>query len=333
MKQSQKNSKMSAIEVTELTKQFSNLTAVDHISFTVESGEVFGFLGPNGAGKTTTINILCTLLLPTSGRALVNNYDCIKEPAKVRSSIGLVFQDTTLDTGLTAYENLKFHGYLYNMDKKTIEKRIDEMLRLVELTDRKDDIVKKFSGGMKRRLEIARGLLHYPKVLFLDEPTLGLDPQTRNLIWEFVFELRKKENVTIFMTTHYMEEAEGCDRIAIIDHGKIIALGSPAELKKMLRGDIVRLKTYNNKLTSEEIRGRFGYQTTEEDGTIRIVVDEGDRFIPILIKEITQKIISVSLQEPTLNDVFLHLTGRTIRTEETSDSDAMKEWVRQYRRH
>ncbi|MEW6409967.1 MAG: ATP-binding cassette domain-containing protein [Nitrospirota bacterium] len=324
---------MAAIEVTELTKRFNNLTAVDHISFTVESGEVFGFLGPNGAGKTTTINILCTLLLPTSGRALVNNHDCIKEPAKVRSAIGLVFQDTTLDTGLTAYENLRFHGYLYNMDKKTIGKRVDEMLRLVELTDRKDDIVKKFSGGMKRRLEIARGLLHYPKVLFLDEPTLGLDPQTRNLIWEFVFELRKKENVTIFMTTHYMEEAEGCDRIAIIDHGKIIALGSPAGLKKMLRGDIVRLKTYDNKLALEEIQERFGYQTTEEDGTIRIVVDEGDRFIPILIKEMTQKIISVSLQEPTLNDVFLHLTGRTIRIEETSDSDAMKDWVRQYRRH
>ncbi len=324
---------MAAIEVTELTKRFNNLTAVDHISFTVESGEVFGFLGPNGAGKTTTINILCTLLLPTSGRALVNNHDCIKEPAKVRSAIGLVFQDTTLDTGLTAYENLRFHGYLYNMDKKTIGKRVDEMLRLVELTDRKNDIVKKFSGGMKRRLEIARGLLHYPKVLFLDEPTLGLDPQTRNLIWEFVFELRKKENVTIFMTTHYMEEAEGCDRIAIIDHGKIIALGSPAGLKKMLRGDIVRLKTYDNKLALEEIQERFGYQTTEEDGTIRIVVDEGDRFIPILIKEMTQKIISVSLQEPTLNDVFLHLTGRTIRIEETSDSDAMKDWVRQYRRH
>ena len=195
------------INVRNLSKQFKTLQAIDNISFSIMEGEVFGFLGPNGAGKTTTINILCTLLSPTSGGAEIAGFDCANNPDKVRTSIGLIFQDTTLDAGLTAYENLKFHAYLYNLDNKLTEIRIDEMLAVVELQNRKHDLIKNFSGGMKRRLEIARGLLHYPRVLFLDEPTLGLDPQTRNTIWDFINGLRKKEKITVFMTTHYMEEA------------------------------------------------------------------------------------------------------------------------------
>src|SRR5512142_599562 len=232
---------MSIITVQNLSKQFKTLKAVDDISFSVDEGEVFGFLGPNGAGKTTTISILCTLLSPTAGSSQIAGYDCVKNPDEVRAAIGLIFQDTTLDSGLTAYENLKFHAYLYNLDRKLTERRIDEMLEVVELQGRKHDLIKTFSGGMKRRLEIARGLLHYPRVLFLDEPTLGLDPQTRNTIWDFIEMLRKKEKITVFMTTHYMEEAENCGRIAIIDHGRIIALDTPRKLKEMLHGDIITL--------------------------------------------------------------------------------------------
>src|SRR5512135_873911 len=230
---------MSIITVQNLSRQFKSLTAVDGISFSVNEGEVFGFLGPNGAGKTTTIGILCTLLSPSSGTAAIAGFDCTKNPDRVRAAIGIIFQDTTLDSGLTAYENLKFHAYLYNLDSRLTEKRIDEMLGVVELFGRKNDPIKNFSGGMKRRLEIARGLLHYPRVLFLDEPTLGLDPQTRNTIWEFITTLRQRERITVFMTTHYMEEAENCGRIAIIDHGSIIAEDTPAELKKTVHGDVV----------------------------------------------------------------------------------------------
>src|SRR5512142_2064781 len=237
---------MSIITVQNLSKQFKTLKAVDGISFDVQEGEVFGFLGPNGAGKTTTINILCTLLSPSSGSAAIAGFDCTKDPDRVRTAIGIIFQDTTLDVGLTAYENLKFHAYLYNLDRPLAEKRIDEMLGVVELQGRKRDLIKNFSGGMKRRLEIARGLLHYPRVLFLDEPTLGLDPQTRNRIWDFITALRKKEKITVFMTTHYMEDAENCDRIAIMDHGKIIADGTPVSLKGTVRGDIIHIVTADN---------------------------------------------------------------------------------------
>ncbi len=220
------------IKVENLTRRFNGITAVDNISFEVEEGTIFGFLGPNGAGKTTTINILCTLLSPTSGKAQIAGHDCMKESAAVRKAIGIVFQDTTLDKDLTAYENLIFHAYLYNVPKDEMKQRVSDVLRFVGLHERKDDLVKKFSGGMKRRLEVARGLIHRPRVLFLDEPTLGLDPQSRTSLWEFITELPKKHNVTIFMTTHYMEEAEVCNRIAIIDKGKIIAMGSPEELKR-----------------------------------------------------------------------------------------------------
>ena len=324
---------MPIITVNNLSKKFKSLTAVDDISFSVNEGEVFGFLGPNGAGKTTTINILCTLLSPTSGAAAIAGHDCVGEPEPVRSAIGLIFQDTTLDSGLTAYENLKFHAYLYNLDRKLTEKRIDEMLGVVELTARKNDLIKNFSGGMKRRLEIARGLLHYPRVLFLDEPTLGLDPQTRNTIWEFINTLRQREKITVFMTTHYMEEAENCGRIAIIDHGKIIAEGTPAKLKEMVRGDIVRVSTDDDRKAIAEIKDLFDIAAREENGGLFLETERGEEFIPKLIHSLTMKTRSVSLEKPTLNDVFLKLTGRTIRDDVlTGDKEVTREFVRSHRR-
>ena len=235
---------MSIIQVEQLTKRYGSITAVDDISFEVEEGSIFGFLGPNGAGKTTTINILCTLLSPTSGRAFIAGHDCMREPSEVRKAIGIVFQDTTLDKDLTAYENLIFHAYLYDVPKSEMKERVEGVLKFAELFDRRNDLVKKFSGGMKRRLEVARGLIHQPRVLFLDEPTLGLDPQSRSNLWESITELPKSRNVTIFMTTHYMEEAEVCDRIAIIDNGKIIVMGTPEELKKTIGGDVVSMSNY-----------------------------------------------------------------------------------------
>lgn len=220
------------INVTELTKTFNSFTAVDHISFSVAAGEIFAFLGPNGAGKSTTINMLTTLLRPTNGKIILNGYDPVVTPHKVRQSFGIVFQDPSLDEDLTAWENMDYHGILYGISKDIRTKRIKELLKIVELWDRRKDQVKKFSGGMKRRLEIARGLLHHPKILFLDEPTLGLDPQTRSLIWNYIKGLNQSEGTTIFLTTHYMEEAERvANRIAIIDHGKIIVRGTPDELK------------------------------------------------------------------------------------------------------
>ena len=323
---------MSVIEVQNLVKRFNGLKAVDDISFDVEEGSIFGFLGPNGAGKTTTINILCTLLSPTSGKAFVNGHDCEKEPSEVRRSIGLVFQDTTLDKDLTAYENLAFHAYLYSVKRSEIKPRVDEALRFVGLYDRKDDLVKKFSGGMKRRLEVARGLIHRPKVLFLDEPTLGLDPQSRANLWGYITELPKLHDVTIFMTTHYMDEAEVCDRIAVIDHGKIIAEGSPAELKKTVGGDVIYLNTTDNEKTKAEIKRLFNLDPKETDRELYITTERGDAFIPELIRGLSETVLSVRLQRPTLNDVFLKLTGKEIREEEATGLTGIKEEVRAYRR-
>lgn len=324
---------MPIINVHNLSKHFKAIRAVDGISFSVNEGEVFGFLGPNGAGKTTTINILCTLLTPTDGQAEIAGFDCVRNPDKVRASIGLIFQDTTLDTGLTAYENLRFHAYLYNLDRKLTERRIDEMLAVVELQGRKHDLIKNFSGGMKRRLEIARGLLHYPRVLFLDEPTIGLDPQTRNTIWDFINTLRKRENITVFMTTHYMEEAEHCNRIAIIDHGKIIALDTPTRLKDMVHGDVVRIVTVDNERAGREIETAFPVTVREENGGLSLEVERGEEFVPKLIRALTVKTLSVSIQKPTLNDVFLRLTGRTIRDEALQNGKAVtREFVRSHAR-
>lgn len=313
-------------------KRFGGITAVGGISFEVEENTIFGFLGPNGAGKTTTINILCTLLAPTSGSASLNGHDCYRESSAVRKSIGIVFQDSSLDKDLTARENLLFHAYLYNVEKAERHQRVGAALRFAGLIERADDLVKTFSGGMKRRLEVARGLIHRPKVLFLDEPTIGLDPQSRANLWEFITELPKKNDITIFMTTHYMEEAEVCDKIAIIDKGRIIASDSPQELKKIVGGDVIYLKTADNKKAIEEIRSLFGVDASEKDGEIFIPSLKGDAFIPALIREIGERVLSVRMQRPTLNDVFLKLTGKEIREETASAGDDIKEAVRSYRR-
>ncbi|MCK5426622.1 MAG: ATP-binding cassette domain-containing protein, partial [Thermodesulfovibrionia bacterium] len=304
---------MPIIKVQNLVKRFGALTAVHDVSFEVEEGTIFGFLGPNGAGKTTTINILCTLLLPTSGHASIAGYDCTREPSEVRKSIGIVFQDMTLDKDLTAYENLMFHAYLYNVKRTEMQKRIHDALNFVGLYERRNDLVKKFSGGMKRRIEVARGLIHRPRVLFLDEPTLGLDPQTRANLWEFIVGLPQKHNVTIFMTTHYMEEAEVCDRIAIIDNGNIIAMGTPEELKKTMGGDVIYIKTSDNTKAKLEIEKLFHVKVSEKDNELFLTSLRGDACIPEIIKALGETVQSVRLQRPTLNDVFLKMTGKEIR--------------------
>lgn len=304
---------MAIIKVQDLVKRYNGTEAVRGVSFEVKDGETFSFLGPNGAGKTTTINILCTLLGFDSGAAEVNGYDCKREAHKVRSSIGLVFQEVTLDNELTAYENLKFHCYMYNMEKRLAEERIDEILHVVGLSERRDDLVKKFSGGMKRRLEIARGLLHRPKVLFLDEPTLGLDPQTRSHVWEFITRLKKSEGNTVFMTTHYMDEAEVSDRIAVIDRGRIIAFGSPDELKRGLKGDTIYLKTSDDAKASSEIEDKFNVKPRRIEGGLALMVESGEKFIPRLFERLETGIVSVNLKRPSLEDVFINLTGREIR--------------------
>lgn len=323
---------MSIIKVENLSKKFDGLTAVDDISFEVNEGTIFGFLGPNGAGKTTTINILCTLLAPTSGKASIAGHDCLKESSEVRKAIGIVFQDTTLDKDLTAYENLQLHAYLYDVKRNEIKNRIDDALHFVGLYERKDDLVKKFSGGMKRRLEVARGMIHRPRVLFLDEPTLGLDPQTRSSLWEFIVGLPIKHNVTIFMTTHYMEEAEVCDNIAIIDNGKIIASGTPEELKKTVGGDVIYIRTSDNEKARVEIEQLFDLSVSEKDNELFLTTLKGDACIPEIIKAIGEKVLSVRLQRPTLNDVFLKMTGKQIRELNGTAEDTVKEAVRAYRR-
>lgn len=319
---------MNIIEVKNLVKRFNKIVAVDHISFEVKKGEIFGFLGPNGAGKSTTINILSTLLSPSEGTAVINNFDILKDRDNVRKSIGLVFQDPSLDDRLTAEENLRFHAKLYGVPKNEYKKRMEEVLRLVDLWDRKDDIVKTFSGGMRRRLEIARGLIHYPQVLFLDEPTLGLDPQTRSHLWEYILKLKNEKNMTIFMTTHYMNEAEYCDRIAIIDYGKIVALDTPKNLKKQVGGDIIRISSSEKDKIKKEIEEKYKKIPKEENGILQFEVIEGEKFLARLFNELEAKIEFIELHKPTLDDVFLSLTGRAIREQEWSSKDSMREHLR-----
>lgn len=323
---------MSIIAVENLTRTFGALTAVDTVSFTVEPESIFGFLGPNGAGKTTTINILCTLLSPTNGRASIDGFDCIRDSGAVRERIGIVFQDNTLDKELTAFENLLFHAHLYGVPRAVRKERVEEALKFAGLSDRRNDQVKKFSGGMKRRLEVARAIVHQPKVLFLDEPTLGLDPQSRNSLWEFIGRLPSERGVTIFMTTHYMEEAEICNRIAIIDKGKIIAEGSPDELKKMVGGDVIYLKTNDNHEAIRLLHDDMGIFAEEREGEVFLSAARGDACIPKIIGALADRVIAVRLQRPTLNDVFLKLTGRAIRPENVSGSDSVRDAVRSYRK-
>ncbi len=315
---------MDMISVDGLTKRFKSLEAVKGVSFSVAEGEIFGFLGPNGAGKTTTINMLCTLLRPTAGGATVNGHDIARERSQVRRSIGLVFQDTTLDDYLSAEQNLTFHAYAYGVPRSLRRERTRELLTMVELWDRRKESTRTYSGGMKRRLEIARGLLHHPRVLFLDEPTLGLDPQTRHRIWEYILELRERERLTIFLTTHYMDEAEHCDRIAVIDHGAIAALDTPDRLKDAVGGDVVTLKAEDNEAASQELNQRFGVSPQVQDGTVTFKVERGEEFLPKLVRGLSTPLLSVGVRRPTLEDVFLNLTGHVIRDEEADPYSLMR---------
>ena len=369
------------MKLKELTKVFDkDVKAVNGISFTVTKGEILGFLGPNGAGKTTTLNMLSTLLKPTSGTAKINGNDVQKEPDAVRRSIGYVFQDTTLDIELTGKENLDFHGRLYGLDRVTREKRVKEVLELVKLTDRADGLVKTYSGGMKRRLEIARGLLHHPEVLFLDEPTLGLDPQTRRSIWEHILTLNEEKKITVILTTHYTEEADYlCNRILIIDSGKVVVLDTPDNLKARLQGDVVSLTVKNQKLieklrpnlenkewvhkinivaagnnyaamsrmmhvtptdssetqTKSESKNNENQKSEKNlqlDGKkcprcLNLLLDNGGHRIPEIVKIAAEAGItleSVELRKPTLDDVFLSVTGRNIREQEGSFIDMVR---------
>jgi ABC-2 type transport system ATP-binding protein len=311
----------SIITAEDLVKAYGPVTAVDGVTFEVEEGEVFGFLGPNGAGKTTTISMLCTLLNPTAGRATVNGFDVERERDKVRASIGIVFQDPSLDQYLTGQENMRFHAAVYGVPRETARPRIDELMKIVDLYDRRRDQVLTYSGGMRRRLEVARGLVHYPSVLFLDEPTIGLDPQSRKHLWGYVLDLARKENITIFLTTHYLDEAEHCNRIAIIDHGKIIALDTPEGLKRSIGGDALTVKTSDDDKAMKLLKNKLKLDPhAVASGGIHVAVRNGDAAIPKILKAMPMQVHSVTLTRPTLDDVFIELTGRQLRDEQ---GDAM----------
>lgn len=323
--------KTQIIEIKNLTKQFNGLTAVDAIDLSIDEGELFGLLGPNGAGKTTAISMLSTILKPTSGSARLCGFDVMKKQDAVRKCIGIVFQDPSLDDELTGWENLDFHGRLYGMDKKTRRERIEDVLALVELEDKAKNLVRTYSGGMKRRLEIARGLMHRPKVLFLDEPTLGLDPQTRRRIWEYIEKMNKEEKITIILTTHYIEEANYlCDRVAFMDQGKIIVMDTPKNLINKMGGDSIYLKM--SKEDAEKILPRLERQKWTKkiknvDGSLCMNVENAERLIPKIIstaQKLGAVIESVETHKPTLEDVFIHYTGRKIREEEASEKDGWR---------
>jgi ABC-2 type transport system ATP-binding protein len=307
-----------AIEVSDLHKSFGEVEAVRGVSFEVAAGEVFGFLGPNGAGKTTTINMLCTLARPTAGSARVAGHDVVRERDDVRRHIGLVFQDPTLDGYLTAEQNLRLHAELYGVDSALVPGRMRQVLEMVGLWERRDATVMTFSGGMRRRLEIARGFLHSPRVLFLDEPTIGLDPQTRSSIWRYIAQLQEREEITIFMTTHYMDEAEFCDRIAIMDQGQIVALDTPEALKAQVGADRVRIQTEDDEASIAALAERFGLEATMSEAAVTFFVPSGEEFVPRLFAELGIGIRSVSVSRPTLDDVFMSHTGTTIRDAEES---------------
>ena len=300
------------IKTEGLTKKYGKITAVEGLNLKVEEGEIFGLLGPNGAGKTTLISMLCTILKPTSGRAWVNGFDIVKESGKVRKSIGIVFQQPSVDDLLKGRENLAMHNLLFGVPRSIRKQRIDEVLSIVNLEKRADDLVNTYSGGMRRRLELARGIMHHPKILFLDEPTLGLDPQTREHIWEYIVNLAEKERMTVMLTTHYMEEAEQlCDRVAIIDYGKIVALDSPDTLKNKIAGDVVKIKQKIRDI--ETIKGLdYVKSVQEKDGLLYLSIKNASSHLQDLLTR-TGPIDFVEVRSGTLNDVFLHYTGREIR--------------------
>ncbi len=318
-----------AIAVTDLVKTYGEVRAVRGVSFEVGTGEVFGFLGPNGAGKTTTINMLCTLAKPTSGRALVAGHDVVRERDDVRRHIGLVFQDPTLDGYLTAAQNLRLHAELYGVQSDLVKPRMQQVMEMVGLWERRDVTVATFSGGMRRRLEIARGLMHSPRVLFLDEPTIGLDPQTRRSIWSYIRELQEREEITIFMTTHYMDEAEWCDRIAIMDHGEVVALDSPETLKAGVGADRVTIHTDDDAAAIDTLREQFDIEARIVEGAVVFGVASGEEFVPRLFADFRVPIRSVAVSRPTLDDVFMSYTGTTIRDAEEDAGKARNRMMMQ----
>jgi ABC-2 type transport system ATP-binding protein len=303
-----------AVETSNLTKRYDEIVAVDALDLKIDEGEIFGLVGPNGAGKTTTLSMLSTLLKPTSGTARVNGYDIVEQSADVRRSIGIVFQDPSSDDVLTGRENLYLHALMFGVPKHQRKERIQRVLELVDLQDRANDVVKKYSGGMRRRLELARGLLHNPRVLFLDEPTLGLDPQTREHIWEYVENLVKTEKVTVIITTHYMDEADRlCNRVAIIDHGHVVALDTPSALKSKVGGEVIRLRTKSPKL--EQIKELDYVLSVNQSGsTLLLTVKNASAHLQEILS-LVGEVGSVEVRSPTLNDVFLNYTGREIREE------------------
>jgi ABC-2 type transport system ATP-binding protein len=325
------------IEVTDLTRRFGTFTAVDAVSFAVEPGEIFGFLGPNGAGKSTTINMLCTLLKPTRGTATINGFDVSDDQDEVRRSIGLIFQDPTLDERLTGWQNLQFHAMLYDVPQRVFEQRAKELLEMVGLSDRVKHSVAAYSGGMKRRLEIVLGLLHHPTVLFLDEPTIGLDPQTRRHIWDYLQSMRDAEGLTIFLTTHYMDEADICDRIAIIDHGNVVACDTPGGLKTAVGRDVVTMHTTDDAAAATALRG-IGLTCDSNANGLRVETERGDQLVPRLLRTVdraagTDAVTSVSVERPSMEDVFIQLTGKTIRDEGASENEKMRSMAMQHGGH
>lgn len=317
------------IEARGLVKRYGDFTAVKGIDLEVREGEIFGFLGPNGAGKSTTIKMLTTIVHLTDGLARVAGHDVAEETDAVRSALGIVFQDPTLDIGLSAWENLYLHGMLYGLSRTEIRERADAVLAMMELQERRKDLVKTFSGGMKRRLEIARGLMHRPKVLFLDEPTVGLDPQTRARIWDYVKSLRDENGLTIFMTTHYMDEAEHCDRIAIMDQGEIIALDTPDNLKRSVGNDVITLQTEDDAQAIAALSANFSITARSVQGGVQFDAENGETFLPQLLARNLFHVTSLNLRKPTLDDVFMLLTGRTIREEDLGARDQLREALRQ----
>ncbi|MCC6180113.1 MAG: ATP-binding cassette domain-containing protein [Chloroflexi bacterium] len=305
---------MDRIQVDNLVRRYGARVAVDGVTFGVGEGELFGFLGPNGAGKSTTINMLCTLLRPTTGRASVCGYDIVRQASQVRRSIGIVFQTPSLDERLSASENLELHARIYNMPRSVWAGRREQLLRLVELWDRRNDLVGTLSAGMRRRVEVARGLLHHPKVLFLDEPTAGLDPVSRERLWSYLLELRAREGVTLFLTTHYLDEADRCDRVAIVDHGRITALDAPECLKGLVGGDLVTIEAADVHVAAANLRARFGLQPIHEHGNLVVEVAAGAQLIPRLVMELGVPIQAISVRRPTLDHVFLRLTGNSIHS-------------------
>ena len=321
-----------SISVRGLSKRYGEIEAVRGIDFEVAPGEIFGFLGPNGAGKSTTISMLCTLVKPTGGSATVAGFDVNRERDGVRRNIGLVFQDTTLDTYLTAEQNMRLHAELYGVPRELVGPRMQQVLEMVGLWERRRSAVVTFSGGMKRRLEIARGLMHSPRVLFLDEPTVGLDPQTRSSIWTYIRELKNAEDITIFLTTHYMDEAEYCDRIAIMDKGVIVVLDTPDALKASVGQDRVTLQTDDDAAAIAAIAERFQITAQISEGAVSFGVAQGEHFVPRLFAELGVPIRSVSVSRPSLDDVFMSYTGTTIRDAEASASERGRAATAAFRR-